>query len=354
VRVAFHGDGYARRLGESRGFPLVDLPPIGTRPEQQRKDGFRLGNGTSFALCRRVIRQHAASFVHVNDKRMIRTWGLPAGLTRTTLIAHWRSIYSPSWSVDIGLRAASRIVCVSQYSKNLLPDWAQAKSEVVYNPFGEVLKDADLSRVRRRIRESAGIPIHAAVVGFFGALTRRKRPHVLLDILERIPETSDGRPVYGIVCGQALEPRDEVYFERRAAAGSRLIAPGYVANPLDWMAASDVMVAPAVEEPLARVAIEGQLAGLPVIVSSDGGLREVIEDGVSGLITKPWDRDGWIVNVKRVLDDPSFAARLREGGRLASANLTIGKHVDTIERVYRECSKVSRVESSVLPNRKAV
>ena len=342
LKLAFHGDGYAREIAERKHFPRIDLPALGARPELARKDAFRLGNVTSFLTCRRVVAQEAATLVHVNDKRMIRTWGLPAKVSGSTLIGHWRSVYSPSWSVDLGLRLASRIICVSAYSQDLLPAWARTKSEVVYNPFGPPLNADQATESRRTIREAAGIPAHAGVIGFFGALVKRKRPHVLLRILERISATTDGRPVFGVVCGEVQEPPDEEFFSARKTAGGRLVEAGFVNNVMEWMAACDVMIAPAVEEPLARVAVEAQLAGLPVIVSSDGGLREVIEDGVSGIVADPRDLDAWTSNVRRILDDDVFAARLREGGRRAAANLTIEKHVDAIEAIYRRLGVARR------------
>ena len=100
------------------------------------------------------------------------------------------------------------------------------------------------------------------------------------------------------------------------------------------MAASDVMIAPAVDEPLARVGVEAQAVGLPAIVSSDGGLREVVEHGVSGLVVDPHDFDGWLAAVRSVLDDRNLAARLAAGGREAAARLTLARHADAVEAVY--------------------
>jgi glycosyltransferase involved in cell wall biosynthesis len=334
---AFHGNGFARDLARQRGLRFIDLPALGSRAESTRKDGFRLGNLTSAPVCMGALRRNAVQLVHVNDKRMLRTWSLPARLTGAPLLAHWRSVYAPSLSVDLGLRLASRVVCVSAYSRDLLPDWVQRKSEIVYNPFQSDLKLDDRDSTRRRIRAEAGIPDSAAVIGFFGSLLARKRAHVLINILERLVATADGRPIYGVVCGDVQEPRDERYFKLLATGGAwrkRLISAGFVSNVAEWMVACDVMIAPAVDEPLARVGVEAQSAGLPAIVSADGGLREVVEDGVSGLVVDPHDFEAWVEKVRQVLDDPDFAQRLVDGGLRAAARLTVQRHADAIEAVY--------------------
>ena len=334
---AFHGAGFARDLARQRGLPFIDLPALGSRAESSRKDGFRPGNLTSAPVCMGAIRKHAVSLVHVNDKRMLRTWSLPARLTGAPLLAHWRSVYAPSWSVDLGLRLATWVVCVSAYSRNLLPDWAKKKSEVVYNPFQSSLDAGRRDEIRARIRAQAGIPGNAAVIGYFGALLARKRPHVLIEILQRLMATADGRPIYGVVCGDVQAPRDEVYFKLLESDGDwrgRLISAGFVSNVAEWMTACDVMIAPAIDEPLARVGVEAQSAGLAAIVSSDGGLREVVENGVSGLVVDPNDFDAWLENVRHVLDDAALASRLADGGLRAAAKLTVERHADAIEAVY--------------------
>src|SRR5690606_13513447 len=88
------------------------------------------------------------------------------------------------------------------------------------------------------------------------------------------------------------------------------------------------------DEPLARVGVEAQNAGLPAIVSSDGGLREVVEDGVSGLVVDPEDFEAWVAQVRRVLDDAELSRTLAEGGYQAAARLTVERHADAMDGIY--------------------
>lgn len=76
--------------------------------------------------------------------------------------------------------------------------------------------------------------------------------------------------------------------------------------------------------------------GLPAIVSSDGGLVEVVEHGVSGLVVDPEPIEAWVAAVRSVLDEPELRQKLRCGGRAAAAKLTLDAHTDHIDRVYRE------------------
>ena len=95
-----------------------------------------------------------------------------------------------------------------------------------------------------------------------------------------------------------------------------------------------MLVAPAIDEPLARVGVDAQSIGLPVIVSSDGGLREVVGDGVSGLVVDPEDFEGWVAGVSRILNRPDVMQTLSQGGLAAAARLTVKQHADAIEAIY--------------------
>src|SRR5258706_12309080 len=104
VRLAFHGEGFARDLARERGLPFIDLPALGSQSELGRRDGFRLGNVLAARSCLKAIRRYDVKLVHVNDKRMLRTWALPTRAGGRPLLAHWRSVYLPTWSVDLGPR----------------------------------------------------------------------------------------------------------------------------------------------------------------------------------------------------------------------------------------------------------
>jgi glycosyltransferase involved in cell wall biosynthesis len=267
---------------------------------------------------------------------MLRTWAIPAAMLRRPLVVHWRGTYRTSMSVNAGLRAATRIIAISRANAELLPPFARGKTDIVLNPFKPSLAADERRAARRRIREKLRLPEGAAVVGFFGNLIDRKRPHVLIDIVGAVPETSSGAPVYGLLCGGRAEPVDHRLDERRAASpvSERIIEAGHVDKPEEWMSACDVVILPAIDEPFGRVAIEAQGVGVPVLVSTQCGASEVIEDGISGFVLDAYDQDGWIGRVRSILDDDALATRLIEGGRKVATRLSVDDHVASVERIY--------------------
>jgi glycosyltransferase involved in cell wall biosynthesis len=333
--TVFHGTGPTHDLAVRHGFPTLMLPPLGDVSEMGRSDGVRLGNYRPTASAVGLIRQSGAALIHVNDKRMLRTWSLPALLTRRALLNHWRSVYKPSLSIDLGLRVARRTIAISRYSRDLLPAWVRDRTEVVDNPFQPV---SVAPAVAAKLREQAGIPPEAAVIGCFGTLLRRKRSAMIFDLLDAIERTADGRPVYGLVCGGWGEPRDTDFADALAARrhAGRFIWPGHVGNVLEWMAACDVVIAPAIDEPLGRVAVEAQSLGLAPVVSSVGGPKEVVAHGETGFVIDPYDMAGWITQVRQLIDDQDLRRRMSAACIASAGRLSVERHAERVAAIYDE------------------
>jgi glycosyltransferase involved in cell wall biosynthesis len=239
--------------------------------------------------------------------------------------------------VNIALRIARHIICISRQGKAELPCWAERKSSIVYNPFDPALESAAIPEVRGYIRRSQGISENSAVVGFFGSLLKRKRPHILLDILRKLPNLSDGRPVVGLVCGGIIEPRDLAYFEGLAdeALEARVIQAGFVSNPVEWMTACDVIIMPSLHEPFGRVAIEALQVERPLVVSDDSGVCDVLTDGESALFVGSKDPGGWVDAVRSSLEDQDLRHRLIEEGARVARRLDAASHARQVEAIYQ-------------------
>ena len=74
-------------------------------------------------------------------------------------------------------------------------------------------------------------------------------------------------------------------------------------------ASSDIFVFPSTTDTFGNVIIEAQAAGLPVIVSDVGGPRELVTDGVNGLITKALDVADFTSAIRRLVEDEPLAQR---------------------------------------------
>jgi glycosyltransferase involved in cell wall biosynthesis len=137
------------------------------------------------------------------------------------------------------------------------------------------------------------------VVGFVGRLEPRKGP---LDLVEAAPAIRAARPRARVVLvGDDPFGADPGYTERVRASGE-VEHHGWVENAAGLMRHLDVLVLPSREEPFGTVLAEAMAAGTPVVATRVGGLPEVVEDGVTGLLVEPGRPDELARAVATVLE----------------------------------------------------
>jgi glycosyltransferase involved in cell wall biosynthesis len=82
-----------------------------------------------------------------------------------------------------------------------------------------------------------------------------------------------------------------------------------------FMMAAEVFLLNSLYEGLPHIILEAFAAGLPVVATSAGGIREVVEDGVNGVLIPPGRKDLLLAAVDRLVSEPDWKAALIAGGR---------------------------------------
>ena len=157
------------------------------------------------------------------------------------------------------------------------------------------------------------------VLGVFGRITPWKGQDVVMRALAQVPsvvalfvgEEEDG--------GYAKELR---LLASKLGIAERVRFLGFREDMPQLMRLVDCVVhASTNPEPFGRVIVEGMLAGRPVIATRAGGVPEIIEDGVSGILVPPGNPDELAAAIVRVLSDPVGTERLAQRGRARALEL---------------------------------
>jgi phosphatidylinositol alpha-mannosyltransferase len=107
-----------------------------------------------------------------------------------------------------------------------------------------------------------------------------------------------------------------------------------------YHAAADVFVSAAVgQESFGLALVEAMAAGLPVVATDIAGYRDVLEDGVQGLLVPPRDAGALAAALRRVLTEPDLAKSLGEAGRDRARRYSWDTVTAEIEEVYREVGR---------------
>ena len=96
-------------------------------------------------------------------------------------------------------------------------------------------------------------------------------------------------------------------------------APAQLARALDE---STLLVLPSRSEGMGRVLVESFCRGRGVVATRVGGIPDVVEDGVNGILVAPGDADALADALERVLGDRELAGRLGAGAEASAARWT--------------------------------
>jgi glycosyltransferase involved in cell wall biosynthesis len=323
--------GLIKRLDRTRYRPLVLLQhPEGEIADLCRREGVAVEAGPPSVdllhgrrlrlrdfgrIARDLIKlagflvKRGVHIVHSNDGRTHATWALAARLAGAKLVWHHRS--DP---YAFGLRfvapwLAHRVVAVSKFAAPR-PGLVSAarRCDVIHSPFA-IDADVDRARARAALLQELGCDPGTAIIGFFGALIPRKRPLLFVDAIAALREQAPELPVLGLLFGEALEDADAQVRARASERGvaDRIRLMGFRYPGSTWLAACDVLMVPAIDEPFGRTLIEAMMLGTPVAATASGGNVEAIEHGVTGLLVPPEDASALASACQALLKDPALA-----------------------------------------------
>ncbi len=176
-------------------------------------------------------------------------------------------------------------------------------------------------------------PLPRPLVLFLGRITLQKGPEYFLEAARRVLEVQPDAHFVMAGTGDLLPHM----IERAAELGiaRRVSFPGFVdrERAAALYAAADVFVMPSVSEPFGIVPLEAMDRGVPVIVSRQSGVSELI---ANALKCDPWEVERMAEGIASALRYPSLARALSENGRAEVAGLRWSGAARRIEAVYAE------------------
>lgn len=138
--------------------------------------------------------------------------------------------------------------------------------------------------------------------------------HALPAIIEKVPN------LYYAVIGDGPYRQNLEQLSSTLGIRERVLFMGYRSDIPEILAASDLFVLPTLVEALPTVLFEAMAAGVPVIVSNVGGVPEIVEHDVNGLLIPPADSTVLATACLRLLLDEALCNRLTTAARATVAN----------------------------------
>ncbi len=285
------------------------------------------------------LREHNVDVVHANDNRMYWTWSVPTLLARKKFLLHLRTLLNETYHpTHLKLMfKAHGIICDSEQVWNSLRPECRARATIISSAIDWNRPMPDRTAARVQMQRRLGCAEGTAVIGFFANFIERKRPLMFVEAAACLARSYPG-PVVFVMYG---EDRDRFSQAVRTLAAERGIAKqlhimGFDASADELMAGCDLLIAPAVREPLGLTLLEGCFVGTPVIAADDSGHREIFGTVLPELLAKPDDPAVFCNVALTILRDPQRTCAMLERARgKLSVKFDMVRYASTVEQQYR-------------------
>ena len=224
-----------------------------------------------------------------------------------------------SWAERVSLASASAVVAVSDGMRadilSVYPEISPERVRVIRNGINtlEYAPDASVA-----VLEKHGVDPERPYVIFVGRITRQKGVPVLLRAAASLDPSAQL-----VLCAGAADTQelgDEVaslVAELQASRTGVLWIPEMLPKPeiIQLLTHALAFVCPSVYEPLGIVNLEAMACSTAVVASRVGGIPEVVDDGVTGLLVPPDDPASLAGALNVLLRDPGRAKAMGRAGR---------------------------------------
>jgi len=218
-----------------------------------------------------------------------------------------------------GLEAADGVIAVSTAMRDdvlrVYPAIEPDRVHVIHNGIDpEEYRPDRGTDALERYGVDRGVPS----VLFVGRITHQKGVTHLLDAADAIDSRAQLVLAAGAPDTEELARETETTVERLRAERGGIV---WIEKMLErrevvqLLTHATVFVCPSVYEPLGIVNLEAMACETAVVASAVGGIPEVVEDGVTGLLVPPADPEALAAAVNELLADPERAHRMGEAGR---------------------------------------
>jgi glycosyltransferase involved in cell wall biosynthesis len=323
----------ARGLREHGHEPLVVAAPDSPLIRRLRAQGIaasavRMRADWDLNAARRVralIRTWRPDILHAHDARShaIALAALAGRFRDIPLVVTRRVAFEPKGRVKYGPRVA-RFIAISAAVRDALARGGvdPSRIDIVYSGVPRAR-----TTTRRDWRAECRWGADTVLCGVVGAMTVEKG----IAALEAIGAALDPRVrdrMRLVLLGGHAGGADRV-------GGIEAYRAGFVDDVLPAMAGLDVLWHPSRAEGLGTAVIEAMAHGVPPIAFAVGGLPELIQHEVDGILVPAGDTGAFALAASRLVSDDGLRRRLAECGPARAAEFDVGRMVLGTEAVYR-------------------
>lgn len=292
-----------------------------------------------------IIKSHNVRIIHANSFISCLFCSISAKICGIPLIWHMRDLIKMRLFNKIFINYAGSmaniIVATTTVMKNNLISLGVAPEKICVIHNGIDLKKYNTAPTNGGIiRKEFGISLYTPLVGIVGQLTAWKGQRDFIRaasiVVERYP-SAKFLIVGKTIIGDSHYGQELADLVTKLGLNRHIIFTGFRTDISNVMAAIDILVSASWKEPFGRTIIESMAAGKPVIATNAGGVPDIIENRVNGILVPPRNPQRLANGILEILNNPELCRKIRNAGRKAvKQRFSLEKQMRKIEKLYED------------------
>jgi glycosyltransferase involved in cell wall biosynthesis len=228
--------------------------------------------------------------------------------------------------VNAAYNRADALLCTSQAMRSLLTERGLRRVELWPRGVDTEFFHPERASLEMRMRLTERHPEDRLLL-YVGRLSPEKDIEQCRPVLEAIPGLR-----LALVGDGPHRQKLEQHF-----AGTRTHFAGYLrgAELAAAFASSDIFFLPSRTETLGLVLLEAMAAGCPVVAAAEGGIVDIVEDGVTGHLYDPRNLSTALSAIRLLLSDTEHREAVRQRARIDTEQWSWAASMKQLERFYR-------------------
>ncbi len=235
----------------------------------------------------------------------------------------------------LGVSVADRVVAVSRRIKDLLVKYDKAEPEkvvVIYNALPERLQALN-KVIKHKFKKKEKIVLYV------GRMSLHKGPDWFLRYAKRVLEKR--KDVLFVMVGKGEMLPQLMNLAAELGISKHVIFTGFLSEPEKEALydLADVFVLPSVSEPFGLTPFEALAHGVPVVISKQSGVAEILRDAPKADF---WDVDKMANYILALLEYDTLNGVVKERAVQQMLSIKWSDVVDQLEKIYSDLAKKTR------------
>ncbi len=304
---------------------------------------------TTFSLIK-IIKRYEIDLIHANSFHAGLFAGIASKVTGIPLICHIHRIFPQNRFYKTFFKILEyfcfKIIAISKSVKSELVVYGidSNKIEIIYN--GVDLDKFIPRNSRQEVLEEFQLNTKIFLLGTVGQLSERKGHIELLKATQKVLKLYPKLVLFivGDTLGENKKYKERIIdLAKELGILENMILTGYRPDVPRIMGALDVFILSSRQEPFGLVVIEAMAMNKAVVATAVGGVPEIVEDGVSGILVPPGDPDKLAKAIIELLENEKKREQMGQiGRRIVEEKFDLFDNIRKIEKIYLDAKYIQQ------------